>query len=985
MYGKLANFVIAHYKLVIIAWVIVLFYAFPLIFKVNDVVSYSETDAGMGNLESVKAQALIDESFPGRIANSTVTIVIQNANVTSVEARDFSASIYDNITKSTSLQGVVTVDYLYGSLESYVYGVVVQTAPNLRVAYAETGQVVQTVYGLPLQIVDNHLLIQSMGLGLTDQQIRAQVMQGVVSQLQASGMNSTMISLVLGYANDTFYPVWLASPTNDSAVLQQMISTAADAFFGQIQSQFGQFAVSVADSFDVQFYRGMNATQQSMFLQQFTIALVGAQIGATPAFTAQVWALGSVPEPSAVALLAHATVYNNALYQLPLAVPSVLVSSFVNTAPLSGTANTTMLMAVSLSLGSSSGAAQEDVREIRDMIRTQIDSASLRDGASSYKAYVTGDPAVQVDTMDAVAKDTSRIDPTTVILVVLLVGLFFRSLVSPWIPLMTIGLAYLLTSAAIFILGTYVLQVHYTVMTFVLVVMLGAGTDYCIFIMSRYREERIGGKDKPEAVRTSLMWAGESITTSGATVMLGFGALMISGYSMVRSIGMALVVAIGITLVFALTMLPSLLMLFGDRVFWPQTMAKATERHKRVDAAGGGYFRKSVKFSLKHTKAIVVAALVISAPAVFLYFNLVPSYDFMASLPNSESSQGIQALGSGFGQGAITPTYIVVHFDRVVVEPNGSLNASAASQLEEYCTLVSQQQNIRSVSGPTRPFGTPINATILGSLPPVQQATYSMTIASSIGMDNQTIMLTVILQDEPFTTTSINTIGELRNFDKTATTSIFDSGATLLVGGSTASMSDVSGTVSNDFLTMRVVVLIGIYLVLLLVMGSILIPLRLILTVLLNVTWTIAMTMLIFQYSFGNPVLWMMPLILFVVAMGLGMDYDIFLTTRIREEVARGKTDDMAISTAVERTGGIITACGLVMAGAFGSMMLSNTVLLREFGFGLAFAILLDAMILRIYLVPAIMLLLQKWNWYAPGRLQRVRRADKEREKARNH
>jgi RND superfamily putative drug exporter len=120
-------------------------------------------------------------------------------------------------------------------------------------------------------------------------------------------------------------------------------------------------------------------------------------------------------------------------------------------------------------------------------------------------------------------------------------------------------------------------------------------------------------------------------------------------------------------------------------------------------------------------------------------------------------------------------------------------------------------------------------------------------------------------------------------------------------------------------------------------------------------------------------------MILFVIAMGLGMDYDIFLTTRIREEVSKGKSDEKAILTAVERTGGIITACGLIMAGAFGSMMLSSTSLLQEFGFGLFFVILIDAMLVRIYLVPAIMLLLQKWNWYAPGRLQRVRREEKAR------
>ena len=974
MYGKLADFIIKRYKLVIIAWVVVLFYAFPLIFKVNDVVSYSETDAGMSQLESMKAQSLIDQSFPGRIANSTVTVVIQNSNVTSLAARNFSTSIYDYVKQSTTLRGVISVDYVYSSLQSYVYGVIVQTAPNLNPVYAQTGQVVQIVYGVPLQIVENHLLMQSMGLNLTDLQIRAQVMQGVVSQLQASGLNSTMVSLVVGYTNDTFYPIWLSSPTNDTTALQQIIATAANGYFAQVPGEFGQFALGVANSFDVQFYRLMNATQQVSALEQFTFGLVASQIDANASFVARIWALGPAPTSTAALLLAHSTVYDNALSQLPLAVPSVLISSFINTAPLSGSANTTMLMAVSLSLGSSTGEAQSDVKDIRAAIKALSSSES-----SGYEVYVTGDAAVQVDTMDAVAKDTSRIDPTTVILVVVLVGLFFRSLVSPWVPLMTIGLAYLLTSAAIFILGTLVMQVHYTVMTFVLVVMLGAGTDYCIFVMSRYREERINGKEKPEAVKTSLMWAGESITTSGATVMLGFGALMISGYSMVRSIGMALVVAIGITLVFALTMLPSLLMLFGDKVFWPQTMEKAIARHRKIDSSGGGYFRKSVRFSLKHTKAIVLAALIISVPAVFFYFNLVPSYDFMASLPNSESSHGIQALGSGFGQGAITPTYIVVQFDRSVVEVNGTLNSTAAAQLEGYCLQVEQLSNIRSVSGPTRPFGEPVNASFLESLPPVQKATYSMTIANSLGEDNRTIMLTVILQDEPFTTTSIGTIGELRSFDKTATTSVFQSGASILVGGSTASMSDVSGTVSKDFFTMRVVVLIGIYIVLLLVMGSILIPLRLILTVLLNVTWTIAMTMIVFQYSFGNPVLWMMPLILFVVAMGLGMDYDIFLTTRIREEVARGKTDDMAISTAVERTGGIITACGLVMAGAFGSMMLSGTVLLREFGFGLAFAILLDAMILRIYLVPAIMLLLQKWNWYAPGRLQRVRRGEKAR------
>ena len=973
MFNKLADFIIKHYKFVIIAWLVILFYAFPLIFKINDVVVYSETEVNLSKLEAIKAQDLIDENFPGQIANSTITIVIQNSDVTSPDVRNFSTSLYNNIRNDNGIQGVISVDYVYSALEAYVAGVVAQSAPGMYALNEQTSQMVQIIYKVPLDAVDAHL--QLLTIGYTNESAQIEVIGQLAAQLSASGMNDTMVALVTGYVEQAFYPLWSLTHTNNSLELQGLIVAAADSYFSAVPGEMGAFALNVAHMFSVQFYRGMSLQEQGLALEAFVFGTMSYQIGADLTFVSGIWQLGPTPSAADVVAFAHETVFNHTIDQLPISVPDVFVSRFINTNPTSGAANTTMLMAVSLSVGGSSHEAENDVRVVRDLIKQE------QQLAPGYSAYVTGDAALEVDTMDAVATDTSRVDPITVILIVLLVGLFFRSVLSPWIPLMTIGLAYLLTTAVIYILGTYVMQIHYSVTMLILVVMLGAGTDYCIFIMSRYREERVAGKQKEEAVKTSLMWAGESIATSGLTVMIGFGALMISQYSMVRSMGMALVAAVGITLLFALTMLPSLLMLVGDKVFWPNTMAKATLRAKSLDERGGGYFRKSVKFSLKHSKAIVLAALVISVPAIYFYFALVPSYDFMASLPNAESKQGINALGAGFGEGTITPTYIVVHFDHTIVEANGTLNLTAAAQLEQYSVLVSNQSNIRSVSGPTRPFGTPVNSTYLDSLPGVERATYEMAMASTIGTDNRTVMITVVLQDEPFTTKSIQTIDDVRTLDQRADSSIFGGNAVILVGGSTAAMFDVSGTVSQDFLTMRAVVLIGIYVVLLLVLGSLLIPLRLIMTVLLNVTWTIAMTMLIFQFGFGSPVLWMMPLILFVVAMGLGMDYDIFLTTRIREEVLKGKTDEKAIATAVERTGGIITACGLVMAGAFGSMMLSQTILLREFGFGLAFAILLDAMILRIYLVPAIMLLLQKWNWYAPGRLQRVRRD----EKARNH
>jgi len=144
-----------------------------------------------------------------------------------------------------------------------------------------------------------------------------------------------------------------------------------------------------------------------------------------------------------------------------------------------------------------------------------------------------------------------------------------------------------------------------------------------------------------------------------------------------------------------------------------------------------------------------------------------------------------------------------------------------------------------------------------------------------------------------------------------------------------------------------------------------------------------ALTILLFHFWKGLDIIFLLPLALFVMAMGLGMDYDIFIITRVREEVAKGASDADAITEATTRTGGIISACGIVMAGAFFTLMLSRSPFLQQIGFALAFAILLDSMVVRIYLVPAIMVLAGKYNWWAPGRLQRVRRESKKERPAR--
>jgi RND superfamily putative drug exporter len=135
----------------------------------------------------------------------------------------------------------------------------------------------------------------------------------------------------------------------------------------------------------------------------------------------------------------------------------------------------------------------------------------------------------------------------------------------------------------------------------------------------------------------------------------------------------------------------------------------------------------------------------------------------------------------------------------------------------------------------------------------------------------------------------------------------------------------------------------------------------------MSILWSVGLLTIIFQFGIGIGIYWMIPILLFSLLMGLGMDYDIFLVSRIKEEVGRGKSDEDAIVKSVERTGLVITACGLILASALGTLMLSSSYILIESGFTLSVAIILDTFLVRIFLVPSIMMLLKRWNWW-PGK-----------------
>lgn len=603
---------------------------------------------------------------------------------------------------------------------------------------------------------------------------------------------------------------------------------------------------------------------------------------------------------------------------------------------------------MTLAYGESGSATDEQLSELRTIVNGAAEGTSVQH-------WITGSDPLGSDLEESTMSDLKIIEPVTIVLVLVLIGLFFRSLLGAVMPPLSVGIALGISFSLVYLLS-FVMQIHYSVETLMLTGMMGAGCDYCIFILSRYREERKAGRDKESSVREAVMWAGESIATSGATVVIGFGALAIANFSMLQSMGIALALGVLIALLVALTLIPSLLMLLGDKLFWPAKFGKPTDPEtfkkksmKTKDKVG--YFTRSAKFSIKHAKVLVVAMILISVPAIYLVVEMEQSYDFVGAMADTESTEGLAVLGEGFGSGVIQPTQIAISFNDEFLLPDNTPNLDEFNQASELASMIGEMDGVASVTD-------------------LQQQLENGTINSILSDDGKSLLLTVVFQNDPYDAVSMDSLNNMRNIDPeeegwSAVNAIY-------VGGSTALMYDISQLVQNDMNTVEIVVVIAIYLVLLFVLGAVVSPLRSIITILLSISWTLAVMVLLFQYGLGQDILWIVPMVLLVVCLGLGMDYDILLTTRIREEIAKGKSNDDAIVYSVEKTGGIITACGFIMAAAFGSMMLSSGYLLKEFGFALMFAILLDAMFVRIYLVPAIMSLLGKWNWWAPAPIAKM-------------
>jgi len=679
----------------------------------------------------------------------------------------------------------------------------------------------------------------------------------------------------------------------------------------------------------------------------------------------------------AVQMLADRLLWRYSIEDYPVQPWSKLYHQFVSQD------NQTMIISIGFSQGSRTAGVENSVSAIRSNALRVADEMGLNIGGD-LNIYLTGEPAFNADSQEAAVTAIGRVDFVAVGLIIFIIGAFFISLVAPATPPIIIGVALIVAQALVYFVGRYVAPVFYLGPDIMRMAMLGAGCDYGIFVMSRYYDERRTGRFKEEAVSETVRWVGEAITSSAGTAMIGFGSLAMVPFSLFRTMGLCVMIGIGCALLAALTLIPSLLMLFGDRLFWPRRLQQSSNTTARRQ---GGYFAKSANFTLKHAKLILIIAILATLPAIYVFANSPSSYDSIVIMPESEAKNGYYALTTGFPKGQILQTQVYVQFDTKICWWHSTKDGSGTDfnqrLLEAVDTLTYRLlavEGVANVSSPTMPVGKHVTWWRLGDnalnpMKPIElRKFYEQMVLSYISHSNETAMLQITLSSEPYSLEAINTIQHIRNLINQLHGEVVAlRDAQIYIGGATQSTIDLMDCVNTNFVYVVIVLMSGIFLILLFMLRSVLLPLRLIFTVLLSFIWTMALMNIVVQAWLKTPVYWYITVMLFTIVNGVGMDYDIFLVSRIREEVMKGSSDEEAIEAGVVRTGGIITACGLVMAGALGSFVFSSFPILMEIGLAIAVAILLDTWLVRIYLVPAIMLLMKRWNWWAPRPLMRIR------------
>lgn len=525
----------------------------------------------------------------------------------------------------------------------------------------------------------------------------------------------------------------------------------------------------------------------------------------------------------------------------------------------------------------------------------------------------------------------SAMEAIGVLIAALVLFLTLGSLIAAGLPLLTAMLGVGIGVGVVAIASAFTQMASVTT-TLALMLGLAVGIDYALFIVSRYRHELSVGRDGPTAAGRAVATAGSAVVFAGATVVIALVALAVVGIPILTQMGVAAAFTVVVAVLIALTLLPALLGFAGMRL---------RPKHDPEDegSPSGLIHRWSTLITGRPVPVLVVAILgllIVALPALSLRLGLP---DDGSADPASTQAKAYELVSTAFGPGLNGPLL-------VVVDASDSSDATAA--------VTTAADTIRAL--PDVVFVTP----------------------PTFDTGGETAVLTVIPASGPASEATADLVAAIRTSSGDVQTA---TGATLAVTGQTALNIDVSQKMSDALLPYLLVVVGLAMLLLMVVFRSILVPIKATLGFVLSVIATFGVIVAVFQWGWGaellgvhvtGPILSLLPILLIGVVFGLAMDYEVFLVTRMREEHVHGATPVDAVVIGYGHGARVVAAAAIIMIGVFAGFVLSEDSFVKPIGFALATAVFLDAFVVRMTIVPAIMALAGERAWWLPGWLDRI-------------
>ncbi len=552
---------------------------------------------------------------------------------------------------------------------------------------------------------------------------------------------------------------------------------------------------------------------------------------------------------------------------------------------------------------------------------------TLVPGSDGLKVQYGGPVAVNAQITDQTKHDLDKAELLSFPILAVLLLIIFRSVIAALVPLILGGLSIIVAFLLVRVLTMFT-DVSIYAINIITLMGLGLAIDYSLFTVSRFREELAAGQDVDGALSTTMRTAGRTVLFSGLTVILSLLGLLVFRENFLRSMGLGGAAAVAATVILSATVLPAVLKLLGRHI---NSLALPGLAHTLDRPATTGIWYRYSHFVMRYPLVMLGVAVellvILGLPFLGAHFTTPDATTIPTTLSSRQVNEALTHNFKGAGQ---SPIIIVARTPVVATDP--SLRAA----VKDYSTAIGKITGVSSVT--------------------------------TAGASGNYLEITATLEDEPQSDAARQTVKDVRAINP-------PSGWKIETNGETAALVDLLASLREKIPWAGLIIVVATSTLLFLMLGSVVIPIKAIILNVLSLSAAFGLLVWVFQDGHLTKTLGLtsngsldatQPILIFAIAFGLAMDYELFLLSRVKEEYDRTGDNTQAIAVGVQRTAGIITSAALMLVVVIGLFATGKISIIQQVGVGLGAAVAIDATIVRMILVPAAMRLIGKYNWWAP-------------------